>query len=176
MLAYLSFAAVQHQRATEAATAVAANRGHTPVRLTLKPGFANLFVWKAIYQNEDRIHVDGIRVAGTAELCPGESIGLLNRARDLPWLDAGSQQAKDLDRFSWYSDGWLALDPGDPNYVVDVRYASLPNRIEALWGLKFDPAAERNVHSRWHVIRSRRSEELDQLVGLLQGNGCEPIH
>jgi inner membrane protein len=176
VLAYLSFAAVQHQRASEAAIAAAANRGHSPERLTLKPGFANLLVWKTIYQTAERIHVDGIRVAGAAELCPGESIGLLNRERDLPWLDAGSQQAKDLDRFGWYSDGWLALDPGDPTYVVDVRYASLPNRIEALWGLKFDPAAGPAIHSRWHVIRSRRSEELDQLLGLLKGDGCLPVH
>ena len=176
VLTYLSFAAVQHQRASEAAGAVATNRGHSPERLTLKPGFANLLVWKAIYQSEERIYVDGIRVAGAAELCPGESIALLNRERDLPWLDARSQQAKDLDRFGWYSDGWLALDPDDPNYVVDVRYASLPTRIEALWGLRFDPAAEPAIHSRWHVIRSRRSEELEQLLGLLKGDGCLPIH
>ena len=176
VLAYLSFAAVQHQRASEAAVAVATSRGHNPERLALKPGFANLLIWKAIYQSDERIYVDGIRVAGTAELCPGESIALLNQERDLPWLAAGSQQAKDLDRFSWYSDGWLALDPGDPNYVVDVRYASLPNRIEALWGLKFDPEAGPATHSRWHVIRSRRSEELDQLLGLLTGDGCQPVH
>ncbi len=174
-LAYLSVAAIQQQRAVDAATVVAVDRGHSAERLTVKPGFANVLVWKAIYQAEGRIYVDGIRTAGTVSLCTGEAIDLLDVARDLPWLAPGSQQAEDLDRFGWYSDGWLALDPEDPNYVVDPRYASLPNRIEALWGLKLDPAADRETHSRWHVVRSRRSEDLDQLLGLLRGQGCQPL-
>ena len=174
-LAYLSFAAGQQQRAADAANAVAAARGHSPARLTLKPGFANLLVWKAIYQADGRIYVDGIRVAGAAEHCPGEAIAALEIERDLPWLDPGSQQAQDLDRFSWYSDGWLALDPEDPNYVVDPRYASLPNRIEALWGLKLDPNAGATAHSRWHVVRSRRSEDLDQLISMMGGEGCAEV-
>ncbi len=175
VLIYLSIAAIQQQRAFETASAVATARGHTPSRLALKPGFANLLVWKAIYQADGRIHVDGIRVAAAGELCPGMAIPLLNPEKDLPWLDPASQQARDLDRFGWYSDGWLALDPEDPNYVVDVRYASLPNRIEPLWGIKLDPNADQATHSRWHVMRSRRSEDLDQLVGLLKGQGCEPL-
>ena len=147
VLAYLAIAGLQQQRALETATEAAAARGHHPTGLTLKPGFANLLVWKAIYQADGYIHVDGIRVAGRGELCAGERIPVLSLERDLPWLDPGSQQAKDLERFRWYSDGWLALDPEDPNYVVDVRYASLPNRIDALWGLKLDPAAAETTHT-----------------------------
>lgn len=175
VLAYLGFAAVQQQRALETATAMAHTRGHLPDRLTLKPGFANLLVWKAIYEADGLIHVDGIRVAEVAGFCAGGSIPLLALDRDLPWLDPDSQQAEDLDRFRWYSDGWLALDPEDPNYVVDVRYAALPNRIEALWGLKLDPTAGPAEHSRWQVVSSRRSEDLDQLIGLLRGDGCGPV-
>ena len=174
-LTYLSVAAIQHQRAMETALDVAESRNHQPQRLTVKPGFANLLVWKAIYQADDRIYVDGIRVAGAGAHCPGESIARLNEARDLPWLDPDSQQGRDLERFRWYSDGWLALDRDDPNYVVDVRYASLPNRIDALWGLKLNPAADPETHSTWHVVRSRRSEDLDQLLGLLAGDGCTPV-
>jgi inner membrane protein len=175
VLAYLTIAVAQQQRALETATAAAEARGHLPAELTLKPGFANLLIWKAIYLADGHIHVDGIRVVGSGELCPGGRIPLLDLNRDLPWLDPASQQAKDLDRFRWYSGGWLALDPGDPNYVVDVRYAALPNRIDALWGLKLDPGAADSTHSRWHVVRSRRSENLNQLFGLLKGDGCRPV-
>lgn len=174
-LLYLSIAAVQHQRALDTALMVAESRNQQPQRLTVKPGFANLLVWKAIYEAEGRIHVDGIRVAASSAHCPGTSIPVLNEARDLPWLDPDSQQARDLERFLWYSDDWLALDPDDPTYVVDVRYASLPNRIEALWGLKLDPDAGPAAHSSWHVVQSRRSEDLDQLLDLLAGKGCAAV-
>ncbi len=175
VLTYLGIAGIQQHRAVETATAVAAARGHDAAGLTLKPGFANLLVWKAIYEADGDIYVDGIRVAARAELCPGERIPLLRLDRDLPWLDPESQQARDLERFRWYSDGWLAVDPEDPDYVVDVRYAALPNRIEALWGLRLDPQAADSAHSSWHVVRSRRSDDLSQLIGLLKGRGCAPV-
>ena len=174
-LLYMGIATIQHQRALETARSIAEQRAHQALKLTVKPGFANLLVWKAIYQAEGRIYVDGIRLAGTAEHCPGEQINLLNQERDLPWLEPDTQQARDLERFRWYSDGWLALDPTDRNYVVDVRYASLPNRIEALWGLKLNPKAQPDEHSVWHVVRSRRSEDLDLLLALLAGQGCKPV-
>jgi inner membrane protein len=170
---YLGVGIVQHERALAAAGNLAAARGHDPVRLTVKPGFANLMLWKSLYEMDGRIFVDGHRLAVASMGCGGMSIDRLNVARDLPWLEPDSQQAEDLDRFAWYSDEWLALDPEDPGYVVDVRYASLPNRIDALWGLKLDPDADRDAHSVWHVVRSRRSEDLDQLLGLLAGRGCE---
>jgi len=164
---------LQHERARAAAESLANARGHDPVRLTVKPGFANLILWKSRYEADGRIFVDGHRLAASATACGGTSIDQMNVTRDLPWLDPDSQQADDLDRFGWYSDSWLALDPADPNYVVDVRYASLPHRIDALWGLKLDPDADRDAHSVWHVVRSRRSEDLDQLLGLLAGRSCE---
>ena len=40
----------QHQRALVAAEQIVASRGHEPVRLEVKPGFANLLVWKVIYE------------------------------------------------------------------------------------------------------------------------------
>jgi inner membrane protein len=175
VLLYLSIAMVQQQRALQTARIVADFRGHEPAALTVKPGFANLLLWKAIYRAEGRIHVDGIRVTDRSALCPGASIPLFRPQQDLPWLDPESQQARDIDRFRWYSAGWLALDPENPNYLVDVRYASLPNRIEALWGLMLDPAADSMTHSRWHVIRSRRSENLDQLMDLLRGKDCRSV-
>lgn len=172
-IAYLIVGGLQHERARAAAENLASARGHVPVRLTVKPGFANLILWKSLYETESRIFVDGLRLATSATACGGMSIELLDAGRDLPWLDPSSQQAEDLDRFGWYSDDWLALDPEDANYVVDVRYASLPNRIDALWGLKLDPEAAADAHSAWHVVRGRRSADLNQLLRLLAGRGCE---
>jgi inner membrane protein len=172
---YLAAGATQNQRAIQTAETLAAARGHQPVRLTVKPGFANLVVWKSIYEADGYIYVDGIRLTDTATYCAGDRIRRFDPWRDLPWLVAGSRQARDLERFGWYSDGWLAVDPQDPGYVVDVRYAALPNRIDALWGLKVDPRAAAEDHAAWHVEQSRRSGELEGLLALLAGRGCRPI-
>lgn len=173
--AYLGLGALQHHRASALAQDLARERGHELTRLSVKPGFANLIVWKAIYEADGYIYVDGIRAAPTAGVCEGERIPLFNASRDLPWLDPDSQQAQDLARFAWYSDGWLAVDPTDPGYVVDVRYAALPNRIEALWGLRVNENAGADEHTDWHIVPSRRSDDLAGLIGLIRGAGCRPL-
>ncbi|MGE0625507.1 MAG: metal-dependent hydrolase [Pseudomonadales bacterium] len=172
VLVYLGLGAVQHERAMAAAQALAAERGQVPTRLVVKPGFANLLVWKSLYEADGHIHVDGIRAGVQVGVCEGDRVEVLDPARDLTWLEPNSQQAQDLDRFAWYSDGWLALDPETPFYVVDVRYAALPNRIDALWGLVLDPQADTQAHAAWRIIPSRRAEDLDQLLNLLAGHGC----
>ncbi|GIR70651.1 MAG: hypothetical protein CM15mP74_19020 [Halieaceae bacterium] len=48
----------------------------------------------------------------------------------MPTSGIGSQQAKDIERFRWFSDDWLALDDANPNLIVDMRYSQLPNDIK----------------------------------------------
>ena len=52
MIFYLSLGFVQYERALSAAKDLAYSRGHKPERLTLKPSFGNLILWKSIYQYE----------------------------------------------------------------------------------------------------------------------------
>ena len=52
---YLSLGFVQYDRAFEAANKLALSRGHNPERLTLKPSFGNLILWKSIYQHEGKL-------------------------------------------------------------------------------------------------------------------------
>jgi inner membrane protein len=171
---YLAIGALQQARVETTAMEVTLARGHEPVRLTAKPGFGNLLVWKVVYEHDGRYYVDAVRAGLPETVCPGEHIEKLRLPEQLSWLEQGSQQWLDVERFRWYADDWLALDRQDPNYVVDVRYAALPNRIDALWGLKLDPAAHLERHAVYHVVRSRRSESLDGLLDLLLGRGCEP--
>ena len=78
---------VQHQRALFAAEQIVASREHEPVRLEVKPGFANLLVWKAIYEFDGRYYVDGIRVGIRPSYFPGESVAKLDVSKDFPWLN-----------------------------------------------------------------------------------------
>ena len=171
-LAYLGFGVVQNQRAEAAGWQLAAARGHEPSRLTAKASFANLLVWKVVYEHDGRYHVDGVRTGLRISVCAGESVPRLERGRDLPWLAPGSQQARDLERFRWFSDDHLALDPRLPNRVIDMRYSLIPNRIDALWGIDLDPDAPVNQHVRFATDRSATASDRDALWALLTGAAC----
>ncbi|NJN50583.1 MAG: metal-dependent hydrolase [Gammaproteobacteria bacterium] len=174
-IAYLLVGAVQHDRAVAAGHALAAARGHTPVRLEAKPSFANLLVWKVIYEYQHRYYVDAARLGRQVSYCPGTSVAALNIAASFPWLDAHSQQAVDVERFRWFSNDYLALDPADATHIVDVRYSTLPNEISALWGVAVDAGAPLSAHVRFVSDSTRRVEHTPKLVAMILGRACEPL-
>ncbi len=135
---YLSLGVIQHQRAESAVYALAQQRGHQVERLQVKPSFANRHVWKIIYEYDGRYYVDAVRLLLSTEIITGSSIQKLDVKRDFPWLSADSQQAKDIERFRWFSDGYLAISRRNPKLIMDVRYSYLPNRINSMWGVKVD--------------------------------------
>ena len=169
-LCYLGFGLVQHQRALAAAELIVNHRQHEPTRLEVKPGFANLLVWKALYEYEDRYYVDAVRVGFTPTYFPGESAAKFNMARDFPSLTPTSQQAKDIERFRWFSDDWLALDNEDPRLVVDMRYSQIPNQIKGLWGIEISTDRPLDAHVSWTAQRETTREQLEvfwnQIIGL----------
>ena len=148
-LIYLCLGYVQENRASTAARHLADNRGHQPINITVKPSFMNLLVWKSFYEHRGRYYVDAIRVLNTDSYFKGSSTPILNIARDFPWLDRTSQQAADIERFRWFSANHLAIDPDDPNRIIDIRYSMLPNRMDGLWGIKLDPAADKSSYVKW---------------------------
>ena len=172
---YLGFGALQHQRALSAAESVVASRQHQPVRLEVKPGFANLLVWKAIYEYDGRYYVDAIRAGVAPSYFPGESVPKLNLDRDVPALRQGSQQAKDIERFRWFSDDWLALDDADPSLIVDMRYSQLPNAIKGLWGITVAADKPDAAHVDWVVRRETGARELRAFWQQLLGEDAEVL-
>lgn len=174
-VAYLALGAVQNQRAEAAGAALAAARGHAPARLTAKPGFANVLLWKTVYEHQGRYYVDAVRTVFDIAACPGRSVPALDVPRDLPWLDADSQQARDVERFRWFSADYVALDPRTPNHVIDIRYSMVPNRVDPLWGIALRPAAAPTEHARFVADRRIEGDEYAALLRLLRGTGCGGI-
>ena len=174
-MSYLGFGLLQHQRALSAAERIVSYRQHEPIRLEVKPGFANLLVWKALYEYEGRYYVDAVRVGVTPTYFPGESAAKFNAARDFPFLTPTSQQAKDIERFRWFSDDWLALDDLDPFFIVDMRYSQIPNEIRGLWGIQVAPDQPPNAHVRWTTQRSTSKTELELFWYQLKGEGARAI-
>ena len=161
---FLSLGVVQYQRAEQAVTALALQRGHQIERVHLKPSFGNRHVWKMIYEYDGRYYVDAVKLLWNTKYITGTSIQKLNVKRDFPWLPEDSQQAKDIERFRWFSDGFLAVSTRNPNLIMDVRYSFLPNRINPMWGVELSKQqieiGNLDAYADYQMIRN-----LDQNTG-----------
>ena len=162
---YMGLGLVQRDAAEEMGRALAAERGHAPLRLEAKPSFANILVWKVVYETNDRFHVDAVRASLWPRVFPGDSVPKLDIDRDLPWLDRNSQQARDIERFRWFSNGYIARDPIYTNRIMDIRYSLLPNDISPLWSIELQPDAGRRDHVRY---RTHRDAEANSAATLWQ--------
>jgi len=167
---YLSIGVIQEERAMAAGEALAAQRGHAPILVSAKPSFGNLLLWKTVYEYDDRFWVDAVRAGGDVTIIEGDHVARLNLQSSFPWLDTDSQQARDVERFRWFSNDYLAVDRNDPLLIVDMRYSHLPNEIKGLWGIRLDPDASADEHVTWIARRSADSERFEQLWAMLKGH------
>lgn len=160
---YMVIGVVQRERAESVGMELALSRGHTPITLEAKPSFANLILWKVVYTTGTDFYVDAVKVGLTHKVYEGGSIPQLNVDEAFPFLDKDSQQMKDIERFDWFSNGYLALSPQDPNRIIDIRYSLLPNEIQGLWGITIDPDADNQQHVDYVVNRDGKARAFEQL-------------
>ncbi len=168
---YLALGAMQQRSALAMAAELAAGRGHDPSRIEAKPTFGNIVLWRTIYETPDRFHVDGVRPTIRPRVFPGTAIDRLDGPRDFPWLDPDTQQARDVERFRRFSDGFVARDPGDPARIIDVRYAFLPTSVRGLWSIELSPDAGPDAHARYRTHREQARESLGGLWRMIVGDG-----
>jgi inner membrane protein len=164
---YLSAAMLQRHAAVEMGASLAASRGHIPVRLDAKPSFGNILVWKVVYEADERFFVDAVRATLAPRVFLGASVLKLNTGRDFPELEKTSRQARDIDRFSRLSDGYLARDPSVAGRIIDVRYSMIPNEIDALWSIGVSAAAGPDAHVTFQTHRGDPMEGLRRLWSML---------
>jgi inner membrane protein len=171
IVSYLAFGLVQYERAFSSGVKLAQFRGHSAERMTLKPSFGNLILWKSIYQHGDKYYVDAIRAGRVLTWCPGESIKIFDYQDHLSELEKDSQQMKDIERFRWFSQNYLGFD-ADKNLVTDVRYSMVPNQIAPMWGLVIDERRGTNEHAVWWAGRELDDEMLTLFKEMLFGDKC----
>ncbi|MCY4514658.1 MAG: metal-dependent hydrolase [Candidatus Tectomicrobia bacterium] len=167
-VAYLFIGVVQRDRAAAIGHELAASRGHVTDGWSAKPTFGNLLVWKIVYESEGTFYVDAVRVGLSGRYYPGASIRKLDARRDLPWLRADSQQARDVERFRWFSGDYLALSGS--NTITDIRYSLVPNEIEGLWGIVLTPRAQKHQHVRYASRRAAAASKWQAFRDMLLGN------
>jgi inner membrane protein len=145
-IVYLGFGVIQRDRAYEVQTQLLSERGHQATRRAVKPTILQLFVWKSVYEFNGRYFTDAIRVGfGSNKIYEGDKRGLAKFVLPQPNQDRGlSTLDNDLQRFHWFSDGWVARihdrEVDGQTILGDIRYSMLPQEIDPLWGIQYDPS------------------------------------
>jgi len=168
---FLSLGVIQKQRAEDVVAVLADQRGHVAVRVQVKPSFGNRHLWKTIYEYDGRYYVDAVKLLWNVEYLPGASIRKLEVKRDFPWLPADSQQAKDIERFRWFSNDFLAVSQRYPNLIMDMRYSFIPNEIAPMWGVEISKdqvdAGNQDVHVGYRMIRNMNPQTRERFLDML---------
>jgi len=169
---YLGLGWLQRNAAQDMGREIATARGHTPAMIDAKPSFGNLLVWKVIYETPTHYYVDAVRAGISPRIFEGSSVLKLDLPRDLPWLDPASQQAKDVERFRFFSQGYVALETDAPNRIMDIRYSLLPNDINPLWSIQLDPNAPADTHAAYVAQRRNAGESGATLWRMITAPGA----
>lgn len=164
---FLSLGLIQKQRAVNSIEDLVKQRGHQAERVLVKPSFGNRHVWKLIYEYDGRYYVDAVKLLWNKNILVGTSIAKLNVKRDFQWLDATHQQTKDIERFRWFSDDFLAVDSNDKNVIFDVRYSFVPNEIKLMWGIELNQDNIENVHVKFATSRNANKKHRQKFIDML---------
>ena len=153
-VSYLLLGAYQKNEVVKATKKIAYSRGHDVLRIDVKPSLGNLLLWKSIYETQDKFYIDAIRLGWSTKIFKGEIVDKINTQNAFPWLMLKSQQAKDIERFRWFSNGYIAINPNNKNQILDIRYSTLPNEIGGLWGIELSKEKANNSHVEYITNRT----------------------
>ena len=177
ILLYPSLGLIQNHRASNIAEQhiIDSTNGKASdniLSLEAKPSFGNIVLWKIVYETETHFHVDAVRIglfqkAKEARFYPGDKLEKLDLSKDFLWLDKNSQQAKDIERFRWFSNGYIAKDPHHENRIIDIRYSMIPNEINPLWSIELRPDATLEEHVKYLSHRDTSKEKRALFMTLL---------
>jgi inner membrane protein len=156
-LIYLVIGFIQNHRAEQVANEIVTQRNHHPEIISVKPSFGNLILWKIIYQHNGYFYIDAVNIGPKKEIFTGHKIKKFNKS-DLSYLDDLSDvQKKDIDRFLWFSQDFVSINPRNQYELLDIRYSNLPNEIGGLWGIHLNP----NTQSHVEFISNRSLQKRD---------------
>ena len=162
-VAWLAIGAVQRERALSAQQRLAALRGESMQCGAVFPTVGNTVVWRSIYAANGVLRMDRLRVpwVGERSYAAGDSVGpaVLDASAD-------KHMRRDFERFSWFSDGWVARAPADATIIGDARYSLRAARYEPVWGIRF-----RDGRTEWVNRTRQRDVSSAQLLREVTGRG-----
>ena len=82
--------------------------------------------------------------------------------------------AYDIERFRFFSQGYLYRYSDEANVVGDLRYAMFPDSIKPLWGIRMNPATPED-HVSMEYFRDPSQRSFDRLWRMIRGESVEPL-
>ncbi|MEM8868739.1 MAG: metal-dependent hydrolase [Verrucomicrobiota bacterium] len=167
---YFALGWVQRERAAHYAEELAALRGHGVAELTARPSFANIVLWRTIYRDGDTYHVDAVQLGplGGHRLYEGAQVEALTADSQAELATEGSVLAGDLERFRFFSQGYVYAHPGEMDVIGDLRYAIHPDSIIPLWGIRYD-ATLPGEHVQMGYFRVLGEDSFSRLWDMILG-------
>lgn len=162
---YLLFGFYQREQATDAMRELALQRGDLVERFEVKPSIGNMLLWRAQYMTGDKISIDAFHVSpwkGRVHYAGG-SLPVYKLQGDVAEV-----QKKDFEYFEFFSDGWVAKAPNDSSLIGDVRFANLPNQLDPIWGIRFQPDAP-DKHVLFENVRNVKERDFGILFNMILG-------
>ena len=144
-LIYLFLGFIQNHRAEQVAKEIVTERNHQSEIISVKPSFGNLILWKTIYQHNGYFYIDAVNIGSKKEIFTGQKIKKFNKFDLSYYNDLSDIQKKDIDRFLWFSQDFVAINPKNQFELLDIRYSNLPNEVGGLWGIRLTPDLDEHV-------------------------------
>ena len=175
-LIYLSLGTYQRGQATQFAAQIAEERGHEPEELSVRPSLANILLWRIVYRSGDEYHVDAVRTTPFSEpkQYSGSIVDAFSEESAQIIAPEDSVLADDIERFRFFSQGYLYRYSDEVNVVADLRYAMFPDSIKPLWGIRMNPANSED-HVSMEYFREPSEGSLDRLWRMIRGESVEPL-
>lgn len=175
-LIYLSLGSYQRGQATQFAAQIAEERGHESEELSVRPSLANILLWRIVYRSGDQYHVDALRTTPFSDpkQYPGSIVDVFSEESAQIIAPVDSVLADDIERFRFFSQGYLYRYSDDVNVVADLRYAMFPDSIKPIWGIRMNPANPED-HVSMEYFRETSQGSLDRLWRMIRGESVEPL-
>jgi len=166
---YLLLATLQWQRAEQVVYQLAQQRDHRVEQMVIKPTFANILLWRSIYPSAGSFHIDVVRTGVRKKIYPGTSIAKFSLEDVMPEIGSTTVLYRDIQRFSYFSDGFLVRYPGKPNVLGDIRYAMDPASALPLWGIRLTPG-QPEQHVFFENFRELSPTSRQRFLQMLKGD------
>jgi hypothetical protein len=93
------------------------------------------------------------------------------KAKGLTAAEKARDARRSFERFAWFSDGWVARNPGDPSVLADMRYSLSAEAFDPIWGIRFT-APEARTEVAW--INRTRERKIDPGELWREISGADP--
>jgi inner membrane protein len=173
---YLCLGLYQRSQAHAYAQTLAISRGHHVEGISVRPSFGNIALWRLVYRSGQTYYVDALHTLPFTEdvLYPGSKVSAFTDESAREELLFESQEEQDVERFRFFSQGYLYRLPEQPNIIGDLRYSMFPDSIQPIWGIRLNPNQPHN-HVSFEYFRDTDKPHLARLFSMIQGKKVSPV-